>query len=405
MNTYRRSLLALVIFVIVLETVVVIAGDITRPPWGDEYRLLETVRQFDERFDLDRLKHYEQLSGPLPFVVYAAWGKLVGFDLWRLRLLSLIVALLLYVLFHRLAYNQTGSGRLAFLTAAFLAIHPYMVGFSLFVFTDGLTILFLVIGLAGLAGRRALWLAVGLGGALLCRQYSVFFAGSALVYLLRSFIWQRDRNVIRLLGGWVIGMLPAATLFLFWGGISPDNKWRAFYQTGDMTWHVSFFVLYVALLALYLLPFVAARGRTLFRGRTLLVLCGLLSLTYWLFPVAPSPYAEAINVHTVGLFHKAMVWLVPGEWFAAGVFFLSYAVGLVVLAAVVRSTLDHVRHRRISMLFLYDLTILAFLLVMPMSYLNWEKYFMPLVPFIALRLLPATPDSDDSGSQATRSAS
>ena len=38
--------------------------------------------------------------------------------------------------------------------------------------------------------------------------------------------------------------------------------------------------------------------------------------------------------------------------------------------------------------------ILLFLIVMPFSYLNWEKYLMPLVPIAAVRIaafrLPVT---------------
>ena len=33
------------------------------------------------------------------------------------------------------------------------------------------------------------------------------------------------------------------------------------------------------------------------------------------------------------------------------------------------------------------LTILCFFLVMPLSYLNWEKYFLPVLPAVVLALM------------------
>ncbi|HWR82664.1 MAG TPA: hypothetical protein VN285_05125, partial [Candidatus Deferrimicrobium sp.] len=45
------------------------------------------------------------------------------------------------------------------------------------------------------------------------------------------------------------------------------------------------------------------------------------------------------------------------------------------------------RQRRTELCLLLDLAILCFLIVMPFSYLWWEKYFLPLVPLAATRLL------------------
>jgi len=345
------------------------------------------VRDFGARLDLDRLTHYEQLSTPLPFIVYAGWGKLVGFDLWRLRILSLLIALTTYLLFHRLLWEHFHSGAAAFLTAAFLAIHPYMVGFSIFVFTDGLTIMFLVAGLLAFHRRMAWLLAFGVAGALLCRQYAVFLPIAAVMCLAHEFSRDRRPDSGRLLTAVLVGMLPFAALLMLWGGLSPINRWRDFYATGHLTFHPSYLVLYIALLALYAAPLLFVVWRQLYGDRRLLIGALVLSMVYWLFPVKASAYAVDINVHTVGLLHKALVRVIAAPWFAQIVFFVGFALGLPILYAVIRSALRAVRLTSVAPTLLYDLAILGFLALMPFSYLNWEKYFVPLLPFLFVRLL------------------
>ncbi len=391
MKNYRGSLLSLILFVIALEAVVIAVGDLSRPPWGDEYRLLQTVHAFAARLDLDQLTHYNQLSTPLPFIVYAAWGKLVGFDLWRLRILSLLIALTTYLLFHRLLWEHLRNGPVAFFATAFLALHPYMVGFSIFVFTDGLTIALLVAGLLAYVRRNPWLLALAVAGALLCRQYAAFFALAVLLVTAHELIRDRKRDSLRLFLAVVIGMLPFVGLVVLWGGLSPINQWRAFYATEHLAFHPSYLVLYVALLALYLVPIVIAVGKQLYTDRPVLIGAFVLAWMYWLIPVKAASYAEAINVHTVGLFHKAMVRLVAAPWFAQAVFFVSFAFGLPILYVSIRGALRGARSNPVAPNLIYDLAILIFMAVMPFSYLNWEKYFVPLIPFVCVRLLMLRP--------------
>jgi len=45
------------------------------------------------------------------------------------------------------------------------------------------------------------------------------------------------------------------------------------------------------------------------------------------------------------------------------------------------------RERSPDFSLLLDLTIIAFLLIMPISYLVWEKYFLLLLPLATVRIL------------------
>lgn len=387
MISYRRSLTFLLVFFVLFEGAVVFFGDLTRPPWGDEYRLLETVRDFSDGLSIDRLKHYNQLSTPLPFVLYALWGKFVGFELWQLRLLSLLIALLSYLLFHRMLYLYVGSGLAALLAAVFLMVNPYMVGFSIFVFTDGLTILFIILALYAAIRSNPVLLLLGVAGALLCRQYTVFLAAAAVAfYSVRLWRGQGERNSAMLTAA-VAGFVPLLGLFALWGGISPVNKWREFYDTSGLSFHPAYLVLYVSLLSIYLAPVLLFRLRTIYGNPRVLAGSLFVSMLYWMFPVEPSPYAVAIGVHTVGLFHKAFTWFAAADWFSHLLFYFGFLLGLPILWRIIISAWQNVRTACVTPALLYDLSIVIFLVVMPFSYLNWEKYFVPLLPLVIIRLL------------------
>ena len=45
------------------------------------------------------------------------------------------------------------------------------------------------------------------------------------------------------------------------------------------------------------------------------------------------------------------------------------------------------RSDRVDFQLFLDLVVFAFLAVMPWSYLHWEKYLMPLIPVLVLRIL------------------
>ena len=48
---------------------------------GDEMRFIETSRTFSENLSLNLLKHYEEMSTPLPFIYFGAMGKIIDFEL------------------------------------------------------------------------------------------------------------------------------------------------------------------------------------------------------------------------------------------------------------------------------------------------------------------------------------
>ena len=76
-----------------------------------------------------------------------------------------------------------------------------------------------------------------------------------------------------------------------------------------------------------------------------------------------------------------------GDTLEQVVFFTGFAGGLAIVAALALDAWRRWHEGRIDFQFFLDLTAFAFLAVMPCSYLHWEKYFMPLVPVMLLRIL------------------
>ena len=93
-------------------------------PWGDEIHFYQTVQQFGQCMGLNTLKCYNEMSSPLPFVVYAMWGNVFGFELGVLRFLSVVIALLTYATVFVLTITITRHSRLSCAIYFFCGLPP-----------------------------------------------------------------------------------------------------------------------------------------------------------------------------------------------------------------------------------------------------------------------------------------
>jgi len=388
-NIYRRSLIYFLIAFIIFESVVVIIGDLSREPWGDEHHFVQTVKQFGTNFSIETLTHYKEMSGPLPFIIYSLWGKVFGFDLSVLRLLSILIALASYLIFHRLIYSTIKNGSIALIGTLFLMVHPYMIGFSIFVFTDGITILFILLALYGVFKNNMRVYCLAMTAALVSRQFSIFFLIASVLY----FILQGASANKKMLIASFLSVVPFIRLVFLWGGLSPDNAWRIMYLEDGFSFHVNYLVLYICLMFVYLLPFVILKWKEIYYNINTIIISVAVSFLYWFFPVGPSKYDIANNTDTVGLFNKLLVWInqtfrfSQTVWFDQAIFYICFLLGLPILMTLGHSICKNIKNRKIEVALLLDLSIVTFLLIMPFSYLGWEKYFVPMVPFMVIRLL------------------
>ncbi len=385
MHTYKKSALILLVLILLFEITVAVYGDIsTRKPWGDEIRLYASVLNFGEGITLDLITHYRQMSTPLPFIIYAGWGHLFGFDLFTLRILSIIIALLTYMLFHRILFQQLKKKSLAVIGTLLLVVHPYMVGLSIFVFTDMPAILFLLLGYYTLQKKKFYLSALFIALSILCRQYILFFLPPMFIYYALQY---RETKSIHGMVASILPALPYFLLVLLWGGTSPDNEYRALYLNEQFSFHIDNFFLYVSLLFLYLFPFYFFTIKRFFAQKKILSLSFVLSLLYYFYPIQPSVYSQDIGVYTVGLFHKALKYMINSDTAIQVIFYISVIFGLTVLLTFIKEIYISFQKKEHNQTFFLNLIILFFFIVMPFSYLGWEKYFMPILPFVILRLL------------------
>ena len=395
-SEYRHSLLFPAILIVVYLSGIAIVA-LPRPCWRDECHFVETIVRFENDFSISTLLHYNEMSTPLPFMLYAAWGKVAGDSLFDLRMFSLLVACAAFFTFHYLFFLVTRRRMISFLFVAFLACNPYMAGASIFVFTDMLMMLSLALFMIGMV-RRNFWLLLFSSVAgLLCRQYFVFAVGAGVLYFILA--WINEKKGIRPLvsaGILLSSMIPLLLLFALWHGVSPDNIDRRLNLRGGPPFHINSLVLYITLITVYAFPLVVAFRKYFYRKRALLLYSLPFGLVYWFFPITPSAPAIDRNVATVGFFHR-LLQLWPGGGREHYLFFALFTLALPVCLRIGLDLAERIIRRKTGLQVFLGLAFFSFLAVMPFSYMHWEKYFLPLLPILALYgAIAQSPEKPDS---------
>lgn len=185
-----------------------------------------TIELFRERLDFS---DYPSAQTPLFHLVMAGWGKLVGFELWKLRLLNVAISYGAALALLRLLRRTTPLRQLpAFaLTLAFV-LSPYFFGASFTLLTDNLAILFALLALERIhsfsrsGSMSAFALAcLCIGAAALTRQSFLWLVPVAAFFLLRRS--DSLREALAGLGLLVLALFPLGLLVLEWNGLVPPS--------------------------------------------------------------------------------------------------------------------------------------------------------------------------------------
>jgi 4-amino-4-deoxy-L-arabinose transferase-like glycosyltransferase len=313
---------------------------------------------------------------------------LVGFDLPALRLLSLVFAFAVYLIFHRLLFELFGVGLTAFLAAAFLMVNPYMIGTSVFVFTDMMTMAFVAALVWAVFHERPLVFFFSAAGALFCRQYAVFLVLAAGTYFLVRMIVRVGRSPAVMIGAAVAAVIPLVSLCALWKGIAPPSGLAYWNPGGGFVYHWDYVSVYVAMSVVYCFPFVLLTWKKFYTDRRLLTYSLAGGLFYLAFPITPSKVTLEQTSHiTVGLFHRAVKTLLPISAVEHAFFLVLFILGITVLACIVRDGWMRMKQGDATFALFLDISVVFFYLVMPFSYQNWEKYLLPLLPIFFMRLL------------------
>jgi 4-amino-4-deoxy-L-arabinose transferase-like glycosyltransferase len=191
--------------------------------------LYPTILQFSHELPFPDIGHYVAAQTPLFPLLEAYAGKLIGYELWRLRLVEVVISyalgLSVYVLLHR----RLNLGRLRSLALAVLfVLSPYVFGTSFRAITDNLATLFIVLSVERFERYRESGelsaFCVGcaaVAAAILTRQSAAFMLAVAGLYALFAPNSLRRRSLALL--AVALAAAPAAALFLSWHGLVPPG--------------------------------------------------------------------------------------------------------------------------------------------------------------------------------------
>jgi hypothetical protein len=187
---------------------------------------LPTIMHFRDGLDFS---DYPSAQTPLFHLMMAGWGKLVGFQLWKLRLLNVAISYGAALALLRLLRRTTSLSTLpAFALTLAFALSPYFFGASFTLLTDNLAILFALLALERVYRYRQ-------DGSMVAFATAALFASGA-VLTRQSFLWValvagvflvlRERSAARLLGGAALlglALAPQASLAIEWNGLVPPS--------------------------------------------------------------------------------------------------------------------------------------------------------------------------------------
>lgn len=183
------------------------------------------IKQFASQLPFPDLAHYAAAQTPLFHLLLAYVGKLIGYELWRLRLVNVLISYGLALAVYWLLHGRLGLGRMQSLALTLLfALSPYVYGSSFRVVTDNLATLFVVLSLERFerfreTGRLGPFIAgaAALAAAMLTRQSTAFMLPVAALYALHGGRTGRDRALA--LAAVVLAAVPVGALFATWHGL------------------------------------------------------------------------------------------------------------------------------------------------------------------------------------------
>ncbi|HEU0024728.1 MAG TPA: hypothetical protein VFQ12_08865 [Thermoleophilaceae bacterium] len=188
---------------------------------------LPTILQFAEHLDLER---YPAAQTPLYHLLFAGFGEVAGFELWKLRLLNAAISYGAALTLLRLLRRSTPLEPVQALALTLVfTLSPYFFGASFTLLTDNLALLFTFVALERIdAFRRSGSLGVfamacaALAGASLTRQSFLWLVPVAAWFLVRAPVpLSRKAGGAGLLA---LAVAPIAALVVTWGALVPKGS-------------------------------------------------------------------------------------------------------------------------------------------------------------------------------------
>ncbi|MGA2505990.1 MAG: glycosyltransferase family 39 protein [Chitinispirillaceae bacterium] len=364
-------------------------------PWGDESHYIETVRLFVASFSIHTVKTYAEMHPPLSYMLYALAGIVCGDHIWVYRLVTLFCACITISTLFLIVRSLTGSNPRAFAGIILFMMNPYVIGLSVFVYSDMPGLMFLSLAMLAALHRRPWLFCLAAACAILCRQYNIFGPLAAAVWAL--IVWIRSRRsaampLVPLAA--LLSLIPAVLLFLYWGDIAPPNGMAHWNPEREQGFHPTFLITYLTMLPVYTAPAIIYYWRQIVSVKRLGTAL-VTGLVYWVFPVQPSLLiVKQTDIYTVGFFHKAVKAITGGNSSIEHcIFYLLFSLSLCLVFWLIAATVAARRDgnwRSTSLLFGGVIT-LCFFAVMSCAYNVWEKYLVMILPFFLGWILACAP--------------
>jgi len=267
-------------------------------PWT-----LQVVSKFSEQWPFPDIVNYRSSTTPLPYLIFAGFGKLVGFEIWKLRLITFFLTFLAVNIFYDLCKQYKLPSPL--LGALSLLFFPYVFFHGFTVYTVCFALFFEVIALkfylvenpsikSLLGGSIAATLAI------YSRQEYLAIPVGMLLYEFIHLVKENNyratikANFLR----WFILAIPLMLilpLFILWGGTNPPVQQEEFYLT-IIPQHLSFVPIFIG--AYFFSALVSIDFKILFKNKLFILFVFLiLGSIYVAFPLE---YSEEIQIVAVG---------------------------------------------------------------------------------------------------------
>lgn len=274
----------------------------------DEHLIhLKAIEAFASSFPSFLLKDYPSASGPLPYVLWVMMGKVFGFDLWKLRLLTAFFSYLGSLMFFNLCRDQEIPSPL--LKTFILLFFPYIFLHSFTLYTSNIALFWELFSLrfflryAKTESKIDLaWGSLGSLALVLSRQIDVALPLGALCFFL--FEKRLKRPLTLFLS--ITPILGFLFLVAYWNGITPLKFRTAFHPSLKLT-HLT---LLLTVIGFYFQPVGLLEGWRLRRWAAFF----LMLIPYLLIFSVPYP-EEGLGIVYYAIdfigrkFHGGLLWM------------------------------------------------------------------------------------------------
>jgi hypothetical protein len=207
---------AIIVYVVLL---IVFDGLSFAPRLDEQHFWPNTLWLFADGWpSLDRLRTYNELNTPLPFLVTGAVEHIFHGGIRVARSINFALSFVVLILIGALGEFSSRAIR----CTAGLLLCPYFVFVSVHDYTDMMPAALLAIAMAFQFNRRPWWCAVCCALAIACRQYAVAFPAAIFAY---EVVAPSDGRTDQRLSSYLAPLVACATLlgwFVLFGGLAPQ---------------------------------------------------------------------------------------------------------------------------------------------------------------------------------------